>query len=172
MIGEIIDAVIKEARALFIDNGGTVILKTNYKASNLPSYTMPFLLVDLVDGADSGQYAGGVTHADWMFAFNSYNYEPNSYIDDESGYSSGLLNVIDSIRQHFSVGIWLTAGMTSIVNNYCFKFTLSGITSAEAIDENGLVMGYKIVFDSIAIDNKTNYVDASKNVLEKYVQII
>jgi hypothetical protein len=171
MIGAILDAVLKECRELFKDTGGTVILKTDYKSTNLINYSMPLLLLDLVDGADTGQYHGGTTRTDWMFAFNSYNYEPDSYTDDTSGYSTGLLDVIDQIRQHFSIGIWLTQGMTDILNNYCFKYTLSGIVPADALDQDGLVMGYRIVFDSIAIDNSTNSVQMSESVLEHVHQM-
>jgi hypothetical protein len=171
MIDEILDGVIKESRELLKDIGGTVILKTNYKSTNLPSYSMPLLLLDLVDGGDTGQYAGGTTHTDWLFAFNSYNYEPDSYTDDATGYSTGLLKVIDDIRQHFSKGNWLTQGMIDVLNNYCFKYTLSGILPADAIDQDGLVMGYRIVFDSIAIDNSTNAVQISKSVLQYVEQI-
>lgn len=170
MIGAILNAVILECRELLKNTGGTVILKTNYKSTDLISYGMPLLLVDLVEAGDTGQYVGGATHADWMFAFNSYNYEPDSYTDDTSGYSANLLNVIDTIRQHFSKGIWLTQGMTDILNNYCFKYTLSGIMPADALDQDGLVMGYRIVFDSIAIDNSTNSVQMSESALEHIAQ--
>ena len=171
MIDEILDGVIKESRELLKDTGGTVILKTNYRSTNLTTYGMPLLLLDLVDAGDTGQYAGGVTHADWMFAFNSYNYEPDSYSDDTTKYSTGLLKIIDDIRQHFSKGIWLTHGMNDILNKFCFKYTLSGILPADALDQDGLIMGYRIVFDSIAIDNSTNAVQVSKSVLQYVEQL-
>ena len=170
MIGAILNAVIVECRELLKDSGGTVILKTDYRATKLTTYSMPLLLLDLVEAPDSGQYPGGVTRVEWMFALNSYNYEPDSYTDDTSGYSTSLLDVIDTIRQHFSLGIWLTQGMTDILNNYCFKFTLSGIVPADALDQDGLIMGYRIVFDSIAIDTDTSFVQMSESDLEHVVQ--
>jgi hypothetical protein len=170
MIEEIMDAVTKEAMALLTDTGGTVILKTNYKSTKLETYTMPLLLVDIPGADETGQYLGGATHSDWIFAFNSYNYQPDSYGDDTSGYSASLLKVITTIRQHFSKGEWLSPGMPYIEDVLNFRFTLSGITPADALDQDGLIMGYKIVFDSIAIDNSTNFTQMSKAVLEHAVQ--
>jgi hypothetical protein len=172
MIGEILDAVLKECRALFDGTGATVILKTDFDSSNLLGYGMPLLLLDMPDGIDTGMYPGGVTHVDWQFAFNSYNYEPDAYVDDKSKYSTSLLNFIDEIRRHFSFEVWKTADMNAIRDQYGFRYTLSGITPADAlIDGNGLIMGYKIVFDSIAIDTTTAAVQDSESVLEHVNQL-
>ena len=171
MIGDILNAVMQECKALLADQAGTVILKTDYKASNLPSYAMPLLLVDLYDATDSVQYPGGLTRVDWNFAFNSYHNAPDPKVDDDSGYSIGLLDVIDSIRQHFSIGAWLTHGMTNILNNYAFRFTLSGISPADALEQEGLIMGYKIIFDSAAVDTGTSGTVLSSQVLEVVDQI-
>ena len=175
MLGDILNAVMQECRALLSDTGGTVILKTDYKASNLPTYSMPLLLVDLLEAPDSMQYPGGITRVDWNFALNSYNYMPDSMADDLSGYSMKLLDIIDNIRQHFSIGNWLNTTqsptMTDILNNYCFKFTLSGINSADALDQDGLIMGYKIVFDSVGLDNSTSIVQDSTSPLSTVDQI-
>lgn len=161
MINDILNAVMQECKAFLTDKGGTVILKTDYKASNLPTYTMPLLLVDLLDASEALQYPGGRTQIDWAFALNSYANMLDPTIDDNSGESINLLKVIDDIRRHFSIGKWLTAGMTDILNNYCFKFTLSGITPADALNEDGLVMGYKIMFDSVGLDSVTDSVQDS-----------
>src|ERR1044072_2209576 len=107
MIGEILDAVLKECRELLKDKGATVIFKTDFNSNNLLNYTMPLLLLDVPDGADTGMYHGGATRVDWIFTFNSYNHEPDAYVDDVSGYSTGLMNVIDEIRRHFSFEKWL-----------------------------------------------------------------
>jgi hypothetical protein len=155
MINEILQAVIDECNALFLNTGGTVIFKTDFKSDSLVTYTMPLLIVDVVDAPDSGQQIGGLTRVDWMFAMNSYNYMPNSQIIDDKGYSTSLLKPIDTIRQHFSNGVWLTSGMTDILNNYGFKFALSGITGADALEQDGIILGYKIMFDSLAFDSDT-----------------
>jgi hypothetical protein len=170
MIGEILNAVILECRELLKDTGGTVILKTDYRGTSDTSYTMPLLLLDLLEAPDSAQLPGGVTRKDWIFALNAYNYEPNSYTDDTSGYSEKLLNIIDTIRQHFSLGTWLTQGMTDINTNYGFKFTLSGVVPADALDQDGLIMGYRIMFDSIAFDTDTSFVQMSESDLEHVTQ--
>jgi len=174
MIGDILNAVMQECKALLVDEGGTIMLKTDYKTSNLPSYTMPLLLVDLLDAPDSLQYPGGLTRVDWNFAMNSYNYAPDPKADDPTGYSMQLLDIIDKIRSHFSKGIWLNTTsptMIDILNNYCFKFTLSGITSADALDQDGLIMGYKIIFDSVGVDDGTSSEVDSTAPLETVDQI-
>ena len=50
---------------------------------------------------------------------------------------------------------WLTQGMNDILNSYGFRFTLSGIVKADALDQDGLILGYRIVFDSLAYDMVT-----------------
>lgn len=170
MIGQILDAVIKECRQLLDGTGATVILKTDFRTNNLATYGMPLLILDIPDGTDSGMYIAGATHADWLFCLNSYNYEPDAYADDNSGYSTDLLNIIDEIRRHFSFEVWLTPGMNDVRSNYGFRFSLSGISPGDALDGDGLVMGYKIVFDSISIDVSTVAVSESSAILEHVVQ--
>lgn len=172
MIGEIIDAVIKEIQALFDDTNSTVALKTGFNTDNLVAYKMPLLLLDIPDGTETGMYHGGVTHADWLFALNSYSYEPDAYGDDLSGFSTSLLNITDEIRRHFSFEVWKTQAMYDIRNNYGFRYTLSGLLPADAlVGPQGLIMGYKIVFDSIAIDMTTAAVQPSESVLEHVHQL-
>lgn len=171
MIGEILQAVMNECTEFYKDKGGSFILKTDFANKNLPTYSMPLCLCDLIDAEESGQFIGGVTRMDWRFGINSYNYQPNTTNEDDGGYSTSLLNVIDDIRQHFSKGIFLTQGMADILENYGFRFTLSGIMTADALDEDGLVMGYKIIFDSISIDTNTNPLATSTNPLEFVVQV-
>jgi hypothetical protein len=171
MIDEILDAVLNECKALLTDTGGTVLFKTNYKPANLPNYTMPLILCDLYESEDAKQLLGGASLLDWMFALNSYNYEPDAYVSEETGYSTSLTKVIDDVRRHFSKGDWLTTDMTGIVEKYGFKFTLSGILPADALDQDGLVFGKRIVFDSVSIDTDTSFVQPSNDPLEKVEQV-
>lgn len=166
MIDEIIDAVLKECEALFSGTGTTFILKTDFKATNIGTYGMPLVLIDVPDGVDTGMFLGGATHEDWQFGLNSYNYEPDAYADDKTGYSTGLLAIIQEIRRHFSFEEWLTPGMSDVRQKYGFRFTLSGISPADALEGDGLIMGYKLIFDSISVDVSTVAVADSESVLE------
>lgn len=221
MIGEILQAIEDEAKELLSGTGASVMLKTNFMPKKTPDNSGYFILLGIEDAPDSLQYPGGLTRMDWNWAFNSYNWEPDAYNDDHSGYSTSLLNFIDRIRAHFSLaGLgrfkidsggsivfgkdytvagnpiiyngdtlpvgevftpvenelsfksedpdnpgyvyvtgWLTPGMQLIFDRYGFQFTLTGLTTADAVemDENGLIMGYKIGYDSTAFDNGTNY---------------
>ena len=174
------NAVMQECRTLFASwtkdgsVGGTVILKTDYRPKDLSSYTMPLLLVDLLDAPDSMQYPGGVTRVDWNFALNAYNYMPDPTIDDQTGGARNLLDVMDDIRRHFSMGIWMNTispTLTDVLNDYCFKFTLEGISNADALDQDGLIMGKRIVFDCVGIDTDTEEVVESLVPLEKVNQV-
>lgn len=175
MIGEILDAVRQECLAFLKDNAdpsggvGTVLVETDFKAAKLQTYSMPLVLLDMVDGHETSKWVGGATRVDWLFGFNSYHYMPDETVDDDSGYSPGLLDIIDKIRVHFSAGmelqLWLTPGMTDIFNNYGFQFTLLGVTRAKALNADGLKMGWRLGLDSIAIDTATANVVPSTAVL-------
>ncbi len=216
MIGEILDSVLKECQALLSSTGATVILKTNFLPKRTPDNNGNFILLALDAAPDTIMYPGGLTRCDWKWDFGSYNWEPDAYGDDQSGFSTDLLNFIDRIRQHFSLGAlgkgvampgdtlkvgvvyqvingtivydgnpltagtfficvaealtftstnngyvvgtsWLTQAMVTIFNNYGFQFTLTGITAADALDQDGLIMGFKIGFDSTAFDQVTQF---------------
>lgn len=216
MIGEILNSILLECKALLSGTGAQTLLKTQFKPSKLPDTNGNFVLLSLDDAPDTVMYPGGLTRCDWKWSFNSYNWEPDAYVDDESGFSTSLLNFIDRIRQHFSLGAlgkgvimpnetlsigviyqvingtiiynsnplivgtffvcvegattftsnnsgyvigtsWLTQAMVTIFNNYGFQFTLTGITNADALDQDGLIMGFKIGFDSTAFDQVTQF---------------
>ena len=179
MIGQIIRATMDECRAFLQSQSGgagTVILKTDFRAASFPSYTMPMVLVEISGADESMQLLGGLTQMGWQFAFNAYNIMPDPYGNDATGYSTDLLNIpIDSIRQHFSsqggAGGWLTEGMNDILNAYGFRYTLSGVQPADALDEDGQLMGYRIVFDSMAFDSATLNSSPSTQVLTAVRQV-
>lgn len=223
MTDEILDAVMKECQAIPYFQVGTVMLKTDFDLKKIGSYDAPFLLFDFMEAADSGQLIGGLTRMDWVIGMNSYNREPDAMGDDETGYSTGLMKVVDVPRRHFSkgnngafilpadmlivgkkymvlggadtdtviydsitynvgdnftavigqtsyttpgtgylvTGGWLTVGMWNILNKYGLRFTLSGITTADALEGDGLVMGYRVGFDSISFDQDTSNIAQS-----------
>jgi hypothetical protein len=175
MIDDILNAVMAEAKALLSGTGGTVILKTDFLNTDIGAFSLPLLLIDLTGAPDTYQMLGGASRVDWNFSFNSYHYMTDPMGDDQSGYSRSLLAVIDTIRQHFSKGQWLnltvSPTMGDLLNNYCFKYTLSGIEPADGIERDGMKMGYKIVFDCVGIDNNTNDVQDSTQTLLNVVQI-
>ena len=178
MIGEILNAVQQEClqyvQANLMPDGtmATVIQKTNYHASKLPTYSMPFVIIDLVDAPDSQQWLGGVTKMEWNFALNVYNYYPNGYLDDATGTSEDLINIIDSIRQHFSQRQWITAQMPQILSDYGTRFTLSGVDKADQLESpDGLTIGFRIIFDTVSIDDATDSVIESTSNLEFVNQV-
>ncbi len=174
MLGEITQAILQEVKTLLKGTGATVMLKTNFQIKKLPDYNGNLVLMDIEDAPDSVQYPGGLTRMDWKWGFGSYNWEPDAYVDDDTDYSTGLLDFIDKIRVHFTANFgnlvnpgtvpyvegsgWLTQAMGDVFNIYGFQLTLTGLTTADALDAEGLVMGSKIGADSTAFDKTTNYV--------------
>jgi hypothetical protein len=172
MTGEILQAILDEIKAMIDGQGGTILLKTNYKPKDLPSYTMPLYLIHLVGAPESYEYPGGLTRQEWQWALNSYNYVPNEAVDDDKAYSTDLLNVVDQTRRHFAnYAQFITPGMKTILDNYGLRMTYMGITDADVIDESGLEMGYKIDYDCVSFDSDTTALIDSTQVLEHVVQV-
>ena len=167
MIGEILNALKFETAALLKDTGALVIFKTDYQSTKLNSYAMPLVILDTPDAPETGQYLGGVTRFDLVVAFNVYNYDPNSMLDDTSGFSEDLLNIIETVQNHFSFGrseeamIWLTQSMMDMENNYGFVMSLTGQLPAEPLDQDGLIKGMKVVYDTMGIDQRTAFIATS-----------
>jgi len=182
MTGEIMQAVLKECQQLLqaqtadIYTGGTVVFKTDWKPEQTADQ-MPLILLDMIDSPDASQYLGGVTRMDWMFAMNAYSTMPDAYADDIADpYSTSLINIIDVIRQHFTTAqansTWLTDEMVNITEDYGFKFTLSGLQMADALAfRTGFIKGWRILFDSVAVEEITDFTTESTEVLENVVQI-
>jgi hypothetical protein len=172
-IGEILFAVLKECKALLSGSGAEIILKTNLKKLDREAYSGNFILIDWTDAVDSLQYPNGLTRMDWKIGFNAYNIQPDAYVDDPTDYSTALLNFIDQVRQHFESGLvndwWLTQGMTDIWNQYGFQFTFGGVGVAEAVELNGLLMGWRIEMETTALDSVTRSIVESTGVLEHVI---
>lgn len=167
MVDEIIDAVQQEAEAFSKQNGefiGQIILKSNFKDSGEITYLMPLAMLEIMGGEETSQYPGGVTRMDWNWGFNLYNYQDNAYGDDTSGDSAGLLKWTDQVRRHFTKRMWLTQGMTDILDRYGYKFTLSGVHEADKLKYGeGLCKGWRFMFDSISLDLDTDSVQTYEN---------
>lgn len=216
MLGEILQAILQETKALFSGTGAQVMLKTNFLPKATPDNNGTFVLLDLQNAPDTTQFPGGLTMCCYDFGVNTYTWEPDSYVDDDTPFSTSLLNFIDKVRQHFTLGplgnglvypngilivnkiyqvvnstiiyngnplitgtyftcldgitsftsasngyvigtSWLTQGMVDIFNQFGFQFTLTGITNADALDQNGIIMGYKIGLISTSFDQITQF---------------
>jgi len=178
MINKIINAVIKEAQAK-LKGQGTLLFKTDYNPEKINSYAMPLVLIGMDDAPDAGQCIGGATIIDWRFDMNIYNYFINADTSEVSNVSIEAMEIIDDMRRHFSTLVeknsvntdrgWLTDEMGEAIQDYSFKFTLSGIGAADPIDNSGMIKGFKMIFDSIAIDvdTKSTYTDDETEVTFK-----
>ena len=180
MTGTIVNAILSETLALLQtlpyqgQNGATVLFKTNYKAKNMGGYSMPFVLFELHNSPGLTQWMGGVTRVDWDMELSCYNFVPDAYDDDKTSYSTDLLNFIDTIRRHFSMppnnGQWLSTNMAAIETAYGFSMTLNGLAPADQLDADGLTKGWKLTFDSMAVDAQTYYSPYSTALLTTIAQ--
>ena len=175
MIEDILSAVKAECLALcqtMDPQVGTLILDTDFKDTGKMTYSMPFMMLDMMDGPDTNQWLGGASKVCWDFRICVYGYEPDAYADDSSGYSESLLAPMDLVRRQFSQRQWLTAGMGNIETQYGFRFTLDGIHKAPPLrHEDGLCLGWAIRLESIAVDLQTDPIVPSTQTLNELDQV-
>ena len=182
MTNEIQQAVLDEMQ-LFLNSltddkysGGTCVFKTDWQP-DATANQMPLVLLDMIDAPESSQYLGGVTRMDWAFAINAYSTMPDAYLDSIADpYATDLQKFIDLVRRHFTTAqeysTWLSAGMPEITNTYGFKFTLSGTQKADALAfKTGFIKGWRLLFDSVALDTETTFIPISASVLENVKQV-
>jgi hypothetical protein len=153
--GDIIHAVLEEIK-YFLNGQGTYILDTQIKEDI--EYEFPLIIFEFGDGGDSARLPGnGITRIDYDIALRIYNFEPNAYSDEDGGYSSSLLNIIDNVRVFFCNENWQTNEMKALTDKYGFRMEFQGLNKAEPISANdNLVMGYRLLFATIAFDQLTN----------------
>lgn len=180
MIDAIMQAVEAECQAFGASVAGDplgtpqIMLVTNFKDIDMATYTMPLILIYIVDAPDTSRYIGGMKKSDWQLAFGSYHYNPDADLNDLSAYPASLSIIIDLIADHFATGLtgnaWLTSSMTTIWQNYGFKVTLNGIGRADPLGKDGLLMGWKVNFDSIALSRNTSNTAISTAALQYVIQ--
>lgn len=169
MIDKIIAALKLEAKALVnLSAGGKFqgdfVFHTNYKSTGEVTYSFPLLMMYCTDAHDSEPFCGGANKISWAFSMAVYYYDPNSYVDDESGYSEELALPLDVVRRHFggTNRRWLTPGMAALQQAYGFRMTYDGDSGAPPLKHaDGLALGYAVKFSSVAIDDNTDSVEES-----------
>ena len=144
--------------------GATVMIDTDFNIHNVPSYTLPLIILEIDDAPNSVQLVGGATQMEWNWYLTIYAFEPDPYA--ASSYGTGLLQIIDDLRQHFNGVNFLAQSFIDIQNNFSFTFVLNGVIKAQEIEkDNKIVIGRKIQFESVAFDSKTQPVTDSTNAL-------
>jgi hypothetical protein len=84
---------------------------------------------------------------------------------------SGQTSYTTTAGGYVGCGPWLTYGMWQILVCYGFRFALSGLHPADHLDGDGLIMGYKIMFDSISFDTDTAATQPSTAVVTSVAQV-
>jgi hypothetical protein len=173
MIKETVQGLIDECKALFDDTGGTVLFHTQFKQDKIPGYTLPLIIIYIEDAPESGPFIGGVTRLDWNVVLRVYSLMPNPELDIDNGYSTSLLEIIDTVRRHFTKPkIYLTQSFQDIIENYNFLMELNGIANAEPLQKNNLIVyGNDINFSCVSIDTDTGNTEMSLVKLEHVYRI-
>lgn len=150
-------AVQQEVLYLYQDTGATVMFKTNFKTSDMPTYKFPLVLIDMEPGGDFQEMPGGLTMADWEFSLSIYDYLQDISGLDPTEFSVQVGKKADDLRRHFqNFTIFKTPEMLAALTNYGTRWTLSGVKPADHIEtQDGLSVGFKFIFDTISWDNKT-----------------
>lgn len=160
MIGQIIEAMSKELQELFAETGCTVVRDTQFRIDQMPIYTVPVIILTVNNSPDEFQYCGGVSAVNLDWNIRAFFYDLNSMLDDDQGFSSDAYNIIDQIRKYIALGSWVTTEMQNLLINYGFKLTLNGsIKETFLQNEGGIIPGYSLTYNSVAIDTETDSVD-------------
>lgn len=158
MNDELIYAVQQELLALFKVNKATIILHTDFKESNWPTYMMPLVLISIEAGDLSQQLLGGVTMEDWTISLSVYNHRPDISGMNPKDTSAKATKIWDNVRRHFSnFAVFITKEMVDVQNKYGFRWTYSGKTEAVGLEHpDGLCMGKAYNFGVVGLDEDTS----------------
>jgi hypothetical protein len=160
MIDKVLEALDKELLKLFVNDSPMIIRDTQFKVDNIPLGTAPLIILSIVNTPDVSIGIGGAKREDVDFDFRVYLLDVNANLDDDSGYSTGIYALIDTIIKHFASQQWLTDEYKAIVKDYNFCMTLNGLNKAERIqtDNGGVLVGYVINYNSTGLDLDTTYI--------------
>lgn len=156
MLGALILGLQQEVLAQFPDC--SIILRTNFKSSDWPTYKMPLITIKVASSPDTSQFMGGLTEEDYVITLSAYNYEPDNSGMDQTGYSANLIdNVVSPLRRVFSnYALFKSAEMQTLKPTYGTRLTLVGMHEAEALEHpDGLILGEAVSFDSVSFDVTT-----------------
>lgn len=151
-----INGLMRELKSYFTNIKGNAILDTEMGEDFTTDF--PLCICELSDAPESARLPGnGVTRLDWNFSLRVHAFEPGAYNADDGGYSASLMQIVDNLRVYFEMENWATDEMKALVTNYGFRVTSDGISKAENLSVNeGISMGYRLNFVSIAIESATN----------------
>jgi len=159
MIDDISQAFIEELQTYVnADTTGmyaraTVMIDTDFNITNVPTYILPLIILEIDEAPSSRQLIGAPTQMEWNINIVVYVFEPDPY--GAGTYGTGLLAIVDDLRQHFA-GAFLSPKMDALVTKYMFNNSFTGIVKAQEIEKNNkVVIGRKIQYESVGIDFKT-----------------
>ena len=155
-LSDLITALSNELKSFFSDVNGSIIFDTGLGQDISASLPLCIFCLDTAD--ESAHVSGqGATRMDYEITFSIYPWEPNSYLSDDNGYSASLADIVDNLRSFLEIGNWQTDEMKALLTNYGFRMEYQGTSKADALSmAEGLCLGFKHRFSSIAFDNSTS----------------
>lgn len=168
MIDELQYGIQQEVLAMLGVSGGTVILHTDFKDINWPTYIMPLILISFDVGDLNQQFLGGTTMEDWTISFSAYTHRPDVSGLDPTGNAAANTLIIDTVRRRFSAyAQFASDDLIAAINKYGFKFTYMGKSEAEPLEHpEGLCFGKKVIFGCVGLDEETEGTNTAGPVLD------
>jgi hypothetical protein len=170
MTGIVIAGILKELEKLFENTGTSVLFDTQFDEVDMPVHTLPCAVLQLSDSPDSEQSIGGATQYQWDWIITVYELITNAEYSPDQGYSTSLIDIIDTVRKHFAKKIWLSQEFIDLATLYSFNMNLNGLTKGQRMKSgNGTIMSFNIHYNSTAIDADTSHTQLSDYPLQKTV---
>jgi hypothetical protein len=169
MIGFVTQAIIDELQFLFDSNKITVLYLNNLRNKNFASYGMPLIILKRVQSPGFQQKIGGAMSEEWNFSISVYDYEPNEELQPDDGYSTGLMEIVKKVADHFAYGTWLAQSFQDLYDNYSFRMILTGgISDAQILesDTGGICTGFEINYETVAYNTDTCFTKFSDKTLD------
>ena len=158
MTSNILNGLCQEFTALFAGTGNTILRATEWKPEQMPVYILPCIVIELKSSPEMYQFCGGTTCANWQIGIKTYFNDYDSGLNDSTGDQTKNYEIIDTIVEHIASMQWLSDEMKGIVRNNGFKMTLNGAVQETSLakDGGGMIPGFEINYDTIALDTNTN----------------
>ena len=157
MTSNIINALCQEMVALFAGTGNTILRATQFKSDQMGIYILPCVVIELKSSPEMYQFCGGATCSNWQIGIKTYFNDYDSGLNDATGEQTKNYEIIDTIVEHIASMQWLSNEMKSISSTNGFKMTLNGTVQETSLakDGGGMIPGFEINYDTIAIDTNT-----------------
>lgn len=159
MIAKLIRAVTKETKAFRDENfpHGSVYFIFKGLKNKPQTYTTPSVIISIESQEKPSVFIGGANMYFYSFSFAFMNEFNNNGLDDDDNADFELLEIIESLVNHFSVKGWLTQEMKDVAFEDNFNIVFETIQPFDGYhDETGkMVNGFMVKMNTSSIDARS-----------------